>query len=275
MHLGIFTTVFERPTRESTYAAVRAAGFDCVQLSLTSAGLAALPDQIDPAVAARIGRAAAESGVANSAVSGTYNMIDPDPAKRELGLRRLRAIAQACPAMGSSIVTICTGTRDPENMWRRHPDNDTPEAWRDLIAETRKAVAIAEAAGVVLAFEPERANVARNAAQGRALLDEIGSLHLKVVVDAANVIDPEHLDRQAADLDRAFELLGDHIVIAHGKDLGPNEKFMAAGEGFVDYERYLGLLEAIHFTGPLILHTLTEAQVESSVRHIRSKLPKV
>lgn len=273
MHLGIFTTVFERPTLEATYAAVRTSGFDCVQLSLTSAGLPAMPDTIDAEVAARIGRAAGASGVVNAAVSGTYNMIDPDPVRRELGLRRLAAIAQACPALGTSIITICTGTRDPDNMWRRHPDNNTPEAWHDLVVETGKAVRIAEEAGVVLAFEPERANVARNAAKGRALLDEIRSPHLKVVVDAANVIDPDHLEHQARDLDRAFELLGDHIVIAHGKDLGPNDKFMAAGEGIVDYERYLGLLEAMRFTGPLILHTLTEAQIESSVRYIRSKLP--
>jgi sugar phosphate isomerase/epimerase len=275
MHLGIFTTVFERPTLGMTFAAVRANGFDCVQLSLTSAGLPAMPDTIDPEDAARIGRAAAASEVENSAVSGTYNMIDPDPVKRELGLRRLAAIAKACPALGTSVISICTGTRDPDNMWRRHLDNDTPEAWHDLIVETTKAVRIAEEAGVVLAFEPERANVARNAAKGRALIDEIRSPHLKVVIDAANVIDPEHLDNQAEDLDRAFELLGDHIVIAHGKDLGPNDKFMAAGEGIVDYERYLALLEAIHFAGPLILHTLTEAQVESSVRYIRSKLPVI
>jgi sugar phosphate isomerase/epimerase len=200
-------------------------------------------------------------------------MIDPDRANRETGLRRLAAIARACSALGTSTITICTGTRDPDNMWRRHPDNDTPGAWHDLLVETTKAVKIAEDSDVTLAFEPERANVARNAAKGRALLDEIGSPHLKVVVDAANVIDPEHLERQAEDLDRAFELLGPDIVIAHGKDLGPNDKFMAAGEGVVDYARYLSLLEAMRFAGPLILHTLTEAQVESSVRFIRSKLP--
>ncbi|HLZ08080.1 MAG TPA: sugar phosphate isomerase/epimerase [Chloroflexota bacterium] len=273
MHLGIFTTVFERPTIESTFKAVRENGFDCVQLSLTSAGLAPMPDLIDPEVAARIGRAASTSGVVVSAVSGTYNMIDPSPINREVGLRRLEAIAKACPALGTSIITICTGTRDPENMWRRHPDNDTPTAWHDLLVETAKAVAIAETAGVTLAFEPERANVARNAARGRALLDEIGSPRLKVVIDAANVIDPDHLDRQVKDLEVAFDLLGPHIVIAHGKDLDPNDKFVAAGEGIVDYERYLDLLEAMHFTGPLILHTLTESQVHSSVQFIRSKLP--
>ena len=273
MHLGIFTTVFERSTIESTFRAVRESGFDCVQLSLTSAGLSPMPDSIDPEVATRIGRAASASGVSVSAVSGTYNMIDPNPINREVGLRRLGAIAKACPALGTSIITICTGTRDPENMWRRHPDNDSPAAWHDLLVETAKAVEIAEAGGVTLAFEPERANVARNAAKGRDLLDGIGSPNLKVVVDAANVIDPDHLERQARDLEVAFELLGPHIVIAHGKDLGPNEKFVAAGEGLVDYGRYLDLLQAMDFVGPLILHTLTEAQVESSVRYIRSKLP--
>ena len=56
MHLGIFTTVFERPTLGMTFAAVRANGFDCVQLTLTSVGLPAMPDTIDAEVAATIDR---------------------------------------------------------------------------------------------------------------------------------------------------------------------------------------------------------------------------
>jgi hypothetical protein len=34
-------------------------------------------------------------------------------------------MADACQTLGTSIIGICIGTRDPENMWRFHADNHT------------------------------------------------------------------------------------------------------------------------------------------------------
>ena len=67
-----------------------------------------------------------------------------------MDLQRLRVLASACDRLGTSVITLCTGTRDPESMWRRHPDNDSPEAWTDLVASMRQAVQIAEEYGVTL-----------------------------------------------------------------------------------------------------------------------------
>ena len=65
-------------------------------------------------------------------VQGTFNMSHPDAEYRRAGLRRLRVLAAACRPLGTSMIGICTGTRDRQNMWRHHPDNRTPEAWRDM-----------------------------------------------------------------------------------------------------------------------------------------------
>ena len=73
------------------------------------------------------------------------------------------------------MVTLCTGTRDPDDMWRAHPDNATPGAWRDSVEQIAAALAVAEAHGVTLAFEPEHNNVVRDAPAGRRLLDELRS----------------------------------------------------------------------------------------------------
>ena len=98
-----------------------------------------------------------------AAVSGTFNMIDPDRARRLDGLRRLGVLASACRGMGTSIITLCTGTRDPEDMWRRHAENDSDGAWSDLVESMSRALELAEAHDVVLAFEPELANVVDSA----------------------------------------------------------------------------------------------------------------
>src|SRR5262249_28045148 len=85
-----------------------------------------LPERIEPRLAQRIAAAAASRRIAIAAVSGTFNMIDPIPERRHAGLRCLGQLAGACALLGARIITLCTGTRDPDDMWRGHPANPPP-----------------------------------------------------------------------------------------------------------------------------------------------------
>ncbi len=277
MRLGIFAKTFVRPTVEAVFDAVRAHGLDCVQFNMACAGLPSLPEQIDGELCERIRRAAVERDITLAAVSGTFNMIRPDPEKRRGGLERLRVLVSACKPLGVPAVTLCTGTRDPEDMWRRHPDNDTASAWHDLLDRMRVAVKAAEETGVTLAFEPEVANVVDTARKGRRLLDEIGSPRLKVVMDGANLFRAGDLARMRDVLDEAFALLGKDIALAHAKDLTHDGEagHAAAGTGRLDYDHYLKLLRSVGYDGPLILHGLSEAQVDASVAFLRGKLAEL
>src|SRR3712207_4195028 len=129
MQLGIFSKVFERSSLQDTVAAVVEHGFAVVQFDLVCAGLESMPAAISDEQADEIRREHAAHGIAMSAVSGTFNMIHPDVRQRADGLASLKTIIAAARPMGTSVVTLCTGSRDPHNMWRRHPDNDTPAAW--------------------------------------------------------------------------------------------------------------------------------------------------
>jgi sugar phosphate isomerase/epimerase len=274
MQIGIFLKVFPRPTLEESLDAVQNLGLHAVQFNFTSAGLASMPEAIDPGLCDRIREAMAVRAIAMSAVSGTFNTCHPDIERRRDGLRRLGVLAAACQRLGTSIVTISTGTRDPEDVWRRHPDNDSPAAWQDTLTTVRHAVKIADDNGVVLAFEPEVANVVDSAVKARQLLDEVGSPHLKVLMDGANLFHAGKLARMAEVLDPAFELLGKDIVLAHAKDLSRDGEagHEAAGKGALDYDRYLALLDAAGFKGPLVLHGLAESQVPESLAFVRGKL---
>ena len=276
MRIGILTKTFSRRAIETTFDAVRAAGLACVQLNLENAGVAAMPEEIAPELADHIRRVAAAHGITIASVQGTFNMSHPDAEHRRAGLRRLRVMASSCQRLGTSIIGICIGTRDREDMWRHHPDNDSPEAWRDMLGCVREATAIAEQAAVTLAVEPEVSNVVDSAHKARRLLDEIRSPHLKITMDAANLFHAGELPRLAAVLDEAFALLGKDIVLAHAKDLDHDGEagHLAAGHGRLDYDRYLALLDASGFRGPLLLHGLTEAQVPGCVAFLREKLAR-
>ncbi|MHB8897967.1 MAG: sugar phosphate isomerase/epimerase family protein [Thermoguttaceae bacterium] len=276
MPIGILLATFSRPTFEARLDAAAACGLECVQWSMACAGLAATPETIEPELVARIRREADARRIAIASLEGTFNMSHPDPEHRRDGLRRLGVLAAQCRPLGTSKIHICTGTRDPGSMWRRHADNDSPEAWRDMVACVRQATGIAREAGVILAFEPEVNNVVDSARKARRLLDEVGSPHLKVTIDGANIFHTGDLARMSEVLDEAFDLIGNDIVLAHAKDLSRDGDagHEAAGHGKLDYDHYLSLLLGRGYRGPLLLHGLSEAQVPGCAAFLRDKLAR-
>lgn len=274
MQLGIHVNTFRRPTLEETLDAVADHGLDCVQFNMAAAGVPSMPERIQEELCDRIAAELAGRELSMATVSGTFNMIHPSGDVRRAGLRRLEAIASRARRLGTSVLALCTGTRDPDDMWQHHPENDTPQAWADLVDSIGKALEIANRHDVTMAIEPEVSNVVDSAAKGRRLLDEMGSARLKIIIDGANLFHAGELPRMREILDEAFDLLGGDIVLAHAKDLDRDGAAgrLPAGRGLLDYDHYLGLLSKAGFDGPLILHTLTEADVSGCVAFLQEKL---
>lgn len=256
LQLGIFAKTFPGADPQTVLAAVRAAGFTATQYNLACSGLAAMPDAISADVAQAVTTAAQAQGVAVTAVSGTYNMIHPDPAVRAAGHARLATLAAACAGLGTRVITLCTGTRDAQDQWREHPDNTTPAAWRDLLASMETAIAIADQHDVWLGIEPELANVVSSAQRARDLIDQLGSPRLRIVLDPANLFEVATLEEQRRTVSAAIELLADRIVMGHAKDRHADGRFATAGTGVLDYPHYLAALQGAGFSGPLIAHGL-------------------
>jgi sugar phosphate isomerase/epimerase len=270
MDIGIFAKVFVRPTFEQALDAVAAHDIHHVQFNMACAGLPTLPDAIPVELCAAIRTALAARNIHMSALSGTFNMIHPAANQRRDGLRRLHVLAEACARLGTGMITLCTGTRDPANMWQYHADNASAEAWADLLESMHAALRIAEDTGIILGVEPELSNVIDSATKARRLLDELGSPHVKIVMDGSNLLHPAEVNRMGDIFVQAFDLLGPDIALVHAKDLIPGGHG-AAGTGLLDYDTYLRLLHQVGYSGPLILHTLSEDQVDASVAFLRSK----
>ena len=267
--LGIFAKTFPGNAPATVLSATAAAGYGAAHYNMACSGLAAMPDDIPAATAKSIAEAANSAGVSVVGLSGTWNMIHPDPAVRNAGMRRLEVLAKACSTIGTRLITLCTGTRDPDDQWRAHPENATPEAWRDLLASMERAVAIAERYDVDLGIEPELANVVDSAAKARRLLDEIGSPRLKIVLDPANLAEIETPERRRAIVSNAIDLLADHIAMAHAKDRNARGEFVAAGSGVIDFPHFLGALQLAGFSGSLVAHGLSAAEAPAAATFLK------
>ena len=262
MKLGIFAKTFSRPTIEELFQSIARCGIHSVQFNLTCAQLEPLPKHVPSELAQRIADSAEQATVELSAISGTFNMAHPDPLDRRGILLKFEVLCEVAARLRIPVVTLCTGTRDPVNMWKWHPDNDSKKTWDDMVRSIEAALIAAEKNNLILAFEPESENVANSASHARKLLDELGNPRLRIIIDPANLISPKLNQKEV--LDEAFTLLGDAIVIAHAKDRSSDYQACAAGKGILDFEYYLQGLKKIGFTGPLIMHGLEEQDVAFS-----------
>ncbi len=272
MQLGIFAKTFAAQGATPVLDAVHDAGYQTAQFNLACVGLPSMPTEISAAVCSEISAAAKSTGVSIAAISGTYNMAHPDPTVRAGGLRRLGVIIANAKAMGTGLVTLCTGTRDAIDQWRYHKDNATREAWYDMRTEMAKALQLAEAHGVVLGIEPELANIVSSATSAKQLIDEMKSPRLKIVLDPANLFEIENNRNCREIIANAVGLLGGHITMAHAKDRNPMGEFVAAGTGVVDFEHFVGCLKQVGFDGSLVTHGLSQAEAPAVANFLKNIL---
>ncbi|MYJ76536.1 MAG: sugar phosphate isomerase/epimerase, partial [Gammaproteobacteria bacterium] len=163
MQVGIMSGTFARPTLGETLDAILDHDIRHMQFNWGSAHPPGPLAEVIDAICPVIREETAKRDMVIAAVAGNINMADTDPDKRQQGIERLRMVIGACKSVGTSVVATCTGSRHPESMWRHHPDNASPEAWRDVCATLEQVLPTAEAAGVMVAFEPEINNVASDA----------------------------------------------------------------------------------------------------------------
>jgi sugar phosphate isomerase/epimerase len=276
--LGIAATTFNRRTLAANLETIARYGLTVVHYDVARAGLTSLPDEVPPELAYRIAAAASERGIHIAAVAGAFNPIHPVVERRRDGLRRLRQLAAACSALGTSTITLSSGTRDADDLASGHAglasghaDNATPAAWADLLETLEAALDIADEFNVELALEPNAANVVDSPAAAKRLLDELRSPRLKLVLDPANLAQLTDLPRQQAVLDEAIDVLGPYITVAYATDFlvgGGQIRRVAAGTGHLDYAHYLRRLSILPV--PLIVCGLSEFQVPAALWFLRT-----
>lgn len=140
----------------------------------------------------------------------------------------------------------------------------------------REAVRIAEGTVVALVIESEVTNVVHSPETVSRLLDEIGSPHLRITMDAANLFHESEFPRMAEAMDNAFALQGNDIVLADAKDISRDGEAgqLLAGQGLLDYDRYISLLKRAGFCGPRLRRGLPEDLVGDCVSVLRKMLAR-
>jgi sugar phosphate isomerase/epimerase len=291
--IGIFAKHVSRPTTEELFTAIAEYGFNCVQFNAACLGIPSLPDTLDKALWRNARRAAGTAGIEVVALSATFNLLDQNRSRLADNFRRLQVLAQGAAILGTNLLTLCTGTRNQQDMWAYHRQNETREAWQDMTEGIQQALVIAKEYDVCLGIEPEVANVVCNAQSAARLISELASDRIRIVFDPANLYRPPadpRRDRHV--ITDGLSRLGHSVAIAHCKDIAdPKAKpatglehqalcevyqHAAAGSGILDYRHYFSELERwVPENVPLIVHGLSEDQIPATLVFIQARLNEV
>lgn len=274
MEIGVFSKTYETSDLRDTYRRMTGQGIYHTQFNLANAGLVTLPENIRDEDIEHIRKLTEEFGITIDAITGTFNMIDLDEEARRKGCSQLAVQCRIARELNIPVVTLCTGSKNPESKWKWHDDNLKRSSWDDLMRSTEAVLKYAEDNHVYLGVETEASNIINTPARARKYLDTVGSPWLKIIMDGANLFRPRQVPDMRNVLSEAFDLLGGDIVLAHAKDfsLDGTLSFVAAGQGILDFPYYIGLLKKSGYDGALIMHGLSEQQVPESMRFLEGML---
>ena len=243
--LGIFARTFPRRQAVDVAAAVSAAGYALAHWNFAALGKPTLATGVEEDRFDMVRQAFDDVGIAIPSVSATFNIAHPDATIVATGVRSACRLISLVPRLGATVVTICTGTRDAENMWRSHPDNREPRSWAAMRAGLDPLLEAAAAAGITIGVEPEAGNILADADAAARLLRELGpEAPVGIVLDPANLLDPSTVTNQRKVIAHALDLFSDRIVGIQAKDV-VTSGYSAAGAGMLDYPDLLDQLREL------------------------------
>jgi sugar phosphate isomerase/epimerase len=215
--------------------AVIGAGYGLAHWNFAAIGRSTLAADVDAAQFTAVRAAFDAAGLGMPSVSGTFNMIHPDADLRARQIAQAVRLIGLVPQLGAGVLTLCTGTRDSDNMWRAHSGNADPSAWSDLRHSLDSLLEASREAGILLGVEPELANVVRDARTARHLLDEVGlDAPIGIILDPANLLTPDTVDQQNKIIGEAVDLLGGRVIGIQAKDV-VGSGYSAPGAGLMNY----------------------------------------
>jgi sugar phosphate isomerase/epimerase len=212
-------------------------GFDVVELSMREAGdvqpdeLAALLDEHG------LGLSAIATGQA--CLFDSLCLADPDPAVRDAVVARLQAEIDLAGRLGADV--IVGGIRGRLEGTGRERAAQRAGA----VEAIREAARYAGDRGVTILIEPinrYETNFVNTAAEGLALIDDVGEPSLRLLFDTF------HGNIEETTLEGAARLAGDRLGYLHVAD----SNRCAPGQGHVDFCSVFDVLAEIGYEGPAV-----------------------
>ncbi len=187
------------------------------------------------------------------------NLVTGDENLRRESVRTLQAALRLAGWLGARGIDTGPGSMSPHGPWAPHPENWTPLARRQLIRSLREAAFAAEDAGVYLSVEAHQTVTLESPEVTLDVLNAVDSPWVRLDYDSANWLNLRTAWESGAAIDHHFDLLGDHVVSCHAKDVFVEPRLVihisdgCAGRGLVDFRTLCRRMHQLSPDYPIII----------------------
>ncbi len=270
MRIGLATTGFKTLSNDQMAELAVEAGVDCVQLFFTQTdsnywryNARADVSSIAGAEARRIADAYRSRGLDIAGLGVYTSLIEPDPEERKQNIAYFADMMRVAREMEIGFVASECGAVIKPGLGKDLNEGLADEAYERLVDSTRQLIPHAERAGVKIAFEPFFHDLLATAKATRDFIEEIDHPLVRVQLDPANLLPHNSLEEM-------FAALAPYIAALHAKDrklhVTPG---VAAGQGDLDYARFVALCRQHCPHLPLIVEYVDEQTYAAALDHLR------
>lgn len=214
------------------------------------------------------------------------NIIHPDRAYREKGIKHVTENVEAAEKCGALSVCAGLGSRAPEQDdnygLAMHPENWTEETWKLGVNSVKQILKDTAGYKAVLGMEDVVTTPLDGPMALKRLREDVGDPRCMVTLDPTNMFMVENYYHSTEMIDWCFDLLGEDIICCHGKDtfIERNEMLALitmkpAGQGAQDYETYLTRMSHLKYPRTLLLEFGKDEEYPASKAFIEKTAEKV
>lgn len=262
MQLGLATSAFGRIPAEESAQLAAAAGLDGVQIGLDSEGIECGSvndlDSLTPEACAHVRSAYESRGLRVHALDAHVDLGNDDDDGRGRQADYFRGAMPVARSLGTNVLVTGAGPRGVG-------------AYERAVDTMRSIMPVAHERDVIVALRPSYADSVCCSEKARAFIEEVGYNRLKVLIDPADMLIYDSLER-------IFSLLGEFILLACASDVivdqGGGLTFAPAGQGQMDYRRYVELLMS-HEVDVLIVERVTPDTLDPTLDFLRGVIADV
>ncbi|MCL2348907.1 MAG: sugar phosphate isomerase/epimerase [Planctomycetaceae bacterium] len=201
------------------------------------------------------------------------NLMDADPEKRKQNMALVTEGLAVADAIGARCCVDIAGSFDKESWFGPSAKNLSDEFFELAVENARTIIDAVKPKRAKFAYEMMGWAVPDSAESYLKLLKAIDRKGFGVHIDVCNMVNSPKLFFNTTKLiNETFDLLGEHIVSAHAKDLRWNVEMnlhfveCPLGQGPVDYETYLRRMAMLPGDVPLMIEHMKD-QAEYDLCH--------
>lgn len=271
--IGISTLGFPDRTNARLAEELAEQGFRTIQLFLNQSdsrywkynGRSDLSD-LTASRCEQIARAYRSAGIAIHSMGVYTNLIHADAAERQANLAYFKGMMEVGRQMDVRTFITEAGHYEPPGPAPAVAYHFQEEVWRQMVATGRQLADMAERYNATVLLEPFFRGFLASTKRTRVFIQEVNSPRIRALLDPANLLEVD-------DLDEMFDQLGPWIDCLHAKDRKLHvDQGVAAGQGDLDYRRFVALAAARTPKAPLVLEYVGPENYKQALQHLQKAM---